>query len=222
MAVRMLTYAGLLLEEILRKEKLKPGTRLPVVLPVVFYNGNRPWRAPLDLARLFVEAPESLLGHLPRLRYLLLDEKRLDLDRPELSRNTIASLFRIETCNEPAEIPRLIRELAALLPREEELRRTLTVWLASVLRRIFPGVIIPEVADLEGNTMTVLEATMRKWHKKNQAEGMRELLLRLLERRFGPLTEEKRRSVEAITSPARLKRLADKILTAQSLQDMEL
>ena len=220
MAVRLLTYAGLLLEEILRKEKLKPGAEIPVVLPVVLYNGRLPWRAPLDLASLSIEAPESLLDHLPRLRYLLLDEKRLDLDRPELSRNTIASLFRIETCKEPAEVPRLIRELATLLPRDGPIRQTVTVWLVSVLRRIFPGVIIPEVADLEGDTMTVLEHTMLKWHKKIRAESMREILLQQIERRFGPLPEEKRNRVEAITSPTRLKRLADMILTAKSLQEL--
>ena len=45
MAVRMPTYVSLLME-IIRKEKLKPGTRIPVVLPVVLYNGKRPWRAP--------------------------------------------------------------------------------------------------------------------------------------------------------------------------------
>jgi hypothetical protein len=220
MAVRLLTYAGLLLEEILCKEKLKPGAEIPIVLPVVLYNGDRPWRAALDLVRLCFEAPESLLGHLPRLRYLLLDEKRLDLDRPELAGNTIASLFRIETCKEPVEALCLIQELAALLPRDVALRRTITVWLVSVLRRTFPGVIIPEVADLEGDTMTVLEANMRRWQRKVRAESMREILLQLLERRFGPLPEEKRRRLEAINSHARLKRLADQILTAQSLQEM--
>jgi len=220
MAVRLLTYAGLLLEEILRKEKPKPDTGIPVVLPVVLYNGDRPWRAVLDLARLYLEAPESLLSHLPRLRYLLLDEKRLDLDRPERSRNTMALLFRIETSTEPAEVSRWIRELSVLLPRDEALRRTITVWLVSVLRRTFPGVIIPEVADLEGDTMTVLEANMRRWQRKVRADSMREILLQLLERRFGPLPEEKRRRLEAINSHTRLKRLADQILTAQSLQEM--
>jgi hypothetical protein len=36
----------------------------------------------------------------------------------------------------------------------------------------------------------------------------------------GPLAEEKRRRVEEITSPARLKRLADKVLAAGSLDEM--
>ena len=72
----------------------------------------------------------------------------------------------------------------------------------------------------------MLEENMREWSKKNRqegrVEGVREVLLRQLERRFGPLPEEKRNSVEAITSRARLNRLADRILTARSLDEMGL
>jgi predicted transposase/invertase (TIGR01784 family) len=229
MAVRMLTYVSLLLEEILRKEKLKPGSRIPVILPVVLYNGKRPWRAPLDLAELFLDVPASLRRHLPRLRYLVLDENRLKLDRPELSRNTVASLFRIETTEEPQRFLQLTRELAARLPSgEPELRRTITIWLLSVLRRSFPGATIPETVDLEDTSM--LEENMRAWsqkqrregRKEGKQEGVREVLLRQIERRFGPLPAEKRLGIESITSQTRLNRLADKILTARSLDEMGL
>jgi hypothetical protein len=120
----------------------------------------------------------------------------------------------------------LTSELAALFPRgeEPELRRTITIWLLSVLRRSFPGATIPETIDLEDTSM--LEENMREWSKKNRqegrVEGVREVLLRLLERRFGPIPEEKRRGIEAITSRARLNRLADRILTARSLDEMGL
>src|SRR4029077_6731017 len=131
-----------------------------------------------------------LRRHLPRLRYLVLDENRLDLARPELSGNTIASLFRIETTTEPEEFLHLTRKLAALFPRgeEPELRRTITIWLLSVLRRSFPGATIPETVDLEDTSM--LEENMREWSLKNRrearkegkqegrVEGVREVLLR--------------------------------------------
>jgi len=68
----------------------------------------------------------------------------------------------------------------------------------------------------------MLEENMREWSKKNRQEGMREILLRQLERRFGPIPEEKRRGIEAITSRTRLNRLADRILTARSLDEMGL
>jgi hypothetical protein len=191
----------------------------------VLYNGKGPWRPPLDLASLF-EAEESLRRHLPRLRYLLLDQGRLDLDRPELAGNRVAALFRIETCKDASNIPRLAHELFRLLSPEEEpeLHRTITILLRAMLRRTFPGVTIPEVVGLEDTSM--LEETAREWRRKERREarkeGMCELLLQQIERRFGPLAEEKRRRVEAITSPARLKRLADKVLTAGSLDEMRI
>ena len=49
MPVRMLTYSGLLLEQIIRTEKLKTGDRLPAILPLVLHSGKRPWRGPLSL-----------------------------------------------------------------------------------------------------------------------------------------------------------------------------
>lgn len=223
MAVRLQTYVGLLLEEIVRKEKLKPGSRLPAVLSIVFHNGKRPWRTPLDLGNLFTDVPEDLRRQLPRLPYLLLDQSRLDLDRPELAGNRVAILFRIEVSRDPETVLRLVQKLVKLLPSGEdpELRRTIIAWLASVLRRMFPGVIIPETIDLEEVSMS-LEENMLEWRNKNKREGMHQILLRQLKQRFGPIPEEIRRKIEEIQSTRRLNTLADKILTAGSLQELGL
>ncbi len=235
MAVRLQTYVGLLLEEIVRKEKLKLGSRLPAVLSIVFHNGQRPWRTPLDLESLFTEVPENLRQYLPRLPYLLLDQSCLDLDRPDLAGNRVALLFRIEVSREPETVHLLIQELVKLLPPGEdpELRRTIIDWLISVLRRMFPGVIIPDTIDLEEVSMS-LEKNMAAWWRKKErekrreylkegrAEGMHQILIRLLDRRFGPISEEIRRKIEEIQSTRRLNTLADKILTAGSLQELGL
>ena len=229
MAVRLLTYVGLLLEQIIRAEKLKPGDALPVVLPLVLYNGKGPWRAPLDLSRLFAPSPRGLRRHLPRLTYLLLDENRLDLDRPDLAGNRVAALFRIETCRSLRELPRLTERLAALVPaREPELRRTFGIWLRSVLRRTFPGATIPGEVDLEEAPM--LEQTLLEWKDKirregrreGRVEGLREALLQLMEGRFGSLSPEIRERVEAVSSMRRLQTLLERVLTAKSPREMGL
>jgi len=129
MALRLLTYTGLLLEEIVRKEKLKPGDRLPAVLPLVLYNGDRRWRAPLRLESLFVPVPKELKRYLPRLTYHLVDERRLDLNRPELQENLTAALFRVETAPSAQVVPTLSRALDGLLPAGDSvLRRTVYTW----------------------------------------------------------------------------------------------
>ena len=50
MPVRLLTYSGLLLEQVIRTERLKAGDLLPAILPFVLNSGRKPWRgAPLPV-----------------------------------------------------------------------------------------------------------------------------------------------------------------------------
>jgi hypothetical protein len=222
MAVRLLSYVGLLLEEIIRREKLKPGDRLPVVLPLVLHSGKRPWRAPRDLESLFVEVPESLRQYLPRLRYLLLDAGRLDLDRPDLDENRIATLFRLEASKTSEDFPLLTRELAGHISREEdpELRRVLNDWWISLVRRTFPGVIISETLDLMEAPM--LEETAQEWKRQAEVAGMRELLLQQMSVRFGRLPPRVRLKVQEITSKQEIRRLGRKFAVAKSLRELGL
>lgn len=230
MPVRLLSYVGLLLEEIIRRERLKPGDRLPAVLPLVLHSGKRPWRAPRDLESLFVEVPPGLRQYLPRLRYLLLDAGRLDLDRPDLDENRIATLFRLEAARSSEDFPLLTRELAGHLSREEdpELRRVLNDWWISLVHRTFPGVIISETLDLLEAPM--LEETAqewkRQWIKEGRQEGLRtgqiEMLLQQMSLRFGRLPKAIRQRVEAISTMPELRELARKVILAESLQDLGL
>ncbi|HEX6902639.1 MAG TPA: Rpn family recombination-promoting nuclease/putative transposase [Thermoanaerobaculia bacterium] len=217
MAVRLQSYAALLQEEVIRREKLRTRDPLPLVLPVVFYNGERPWRAPREMRSLYREVQPGLRHWLPDLRYLVLDVRRLDLNRPELAGNWVAALLRIEACPNPDDLHGLAEELASMLPPEDsELRRTITIWLNSIFHRALPGAIIPLTKDTEGD---MLEQTVRKWGELMMARGMRKLVLQLLTQRFGRLSAPVRRQVEAISTPRELSSLHRKIVTARTLQE---
>ena len=43
-------YIGLLLQDLARELRWKAGDRLPPVLPLVLYNGTRPWAVPRQVA----------------------------------------------------------------------------------------------------------------------------------------------------------------------------
>ncbi|MEI8133207.1 MAG: Rpn family recombination-promoting nuclease/putative transposase [Leptolinea sp.] len=60
MVVRMLTYIGLLYQDLIKRRQVKEGEFLPPVLPLVLYNGRTPWKAPLDLEKLVAPAPGKL------------------------------------------------------------------------------------------------------------------------------------------------------------------
>lgn len=55
-----------------------------------------------------------------------------------------------------------------------------------------------------------------------RAQGVHQVLLLLLAKKFGPLPEKVRQQVEAISSLDRLNKLAERVLSARSLEEMGL
>jgi hypothetical protein len=229
MAVRLLAYIALLLEEIIRKENLKPGDRLPAVLPVVLHSGSGRWRAPLRLETHFVPVPKELRRYLPRLTYLLLDERRLDLDRPELERNPTAAFFQVETNEAGEALPELYEHLTdSLPPGNSGLRRDIDEWFWGKVQRTVPGAIIPE------GEPSMLEENLRRWfdeaRKEGRQEGLqegqirarKEVLLEQLTLRFGRLPATVRRQIEEISSLQELRKLGRKVFRAKALEEMGL
>jgi Domain of unknown function (DUF4351) len=155
----------------------------------------------------------------------------LNLNRPELGRNTTVALFRIEANEEPSALPSLSRSLDELLPSGDlELRRTVQTWLGSVIHRKFPDAIISERVNLK--EVPMLEETLVKWHdqivretrreafREGRQEATKAILLDQMTIRFGHLPQEVRTQVEQITSTTELRKLARKVLKAKSLQEM--
>ena len=94
MAVRMLVYVGLLYQDLIRREEVKPGRPLPPVLPIVLYNGDPAWIAPVDLATLLPQVPGLVADYLPRLKYLLIDENDYPEEVLAAMRNLVAVVIR--------------------------------------------------------------------------------------------------------------------------------
>jgi len=61
-----------------------------------------------------------------------------------------------------------------------------------------------------------------KLGKQEGARSLQQVLLRLLNQRFGPLPESVHRQVEAISSLPRLTRLAEQVLTVGSIRELRL
>ena len=194
MAVRLLTYTGLLYQDLFRRGALGPDGKLPPVLPVVFYNGRRSrWTAPLDVTDTVSSVVGALARYQPSLRYFLLDVGRYGVD--DLPRgNLVSALILLENSRSLAELERGLDRLAVWVrgSGERELKRAFGGWIRQVLLRgRFPETALERAAELE-EERTMLEEQVEEWtrqwfedgRKQGRAEE-RALLHRLTARKFG-------------------------------------
>jgi len=79
-----------------------------------------------------------------------------------------------------------------------------------------------EVKDMALTWEETLEERAVEGELKGRIEGMRQVVLRQLGRRFGAVPEKVRRRVEAIESPESLNELAERVLDAGSIDEMGL
>ena len=174
MAVRILGYLALLYQDLIRTEQLGIRDKLPPVLPLVLYNGERPWQAPTHLEQLIHSAPAGLEAYRPQLSYLLLDEGRLTLDDLTQTQNLVTALFQLENSRSEQDIQAILVHLIEWLksPEQSGLRRAFTVWLKRV---ILPARTLdeqfPEINDLQ-EVHTMLAERVKQWTQEWRQAGV--------------------------------------------------
>ncbi|WP_158047645.1 Rpn family recombination-promoting nuclease/putative transposase [Skermanella pratensis] len=231
MAIRVMVYVGLLWQQLIQELKLPAGPPLPPVLPVVLYNGEAPWNAPLDTAGLMGLDPDAALWPWqPSIRYHLIDEGRLGADDLARRDGLVALLFRIETCTRPAELPGLVREVIGWFQGHaghDSLKLAFGEVVAQAVAALVGGdgpVTVPsglwEVQDMLSERIKIWE---RELKAEALAEGMTagraEMLSRQLRRRFGDLPADADRLIASATID-QLDTYMDRLMEARSVADV--
>lgn len=227
MAVRIMTYVGLLYQDLIRRNDVLPDRKLPPVLPVVLYNGDATWSAATDIAQLIPKAPGLVAQYLPRLQYLLIDESRFpDAALADL-KNLVAVIIRFEHSESEQALLGLIDVLNDWLEENPELKRTFAIWIrAVVLRQSKHQLVLPKVRDLKELKMTLAER-FDTWAQKHEQRGIEKgvekgealALQKLLTKRFGPLPPDSLSKIAA-ASAEQLDTWMDRVLDAPTLGDI--
>ena len=68
MAVRMMSYVGLLYQDLIKAKQVLPQRKLPPVLPIVLYNGDAPWKAATNITDLIPKVPGLVAQFLPSMQ----------------------------------------------------------------------------------------------------------------------------------------------------------
>lgn len=199
MAVRVLTYVGLLYQDLIRRSNSRELDELPAILPIVLHSGRKPWSAADEISALVSEGPRGVEPYRPRLRYLLIDQVRYNDADLASRRNLVAMLFRIESCRQCDVMQRLVRTLGEWLedPELRDLRRAFSVWLKRVVFKRLSreqehmGENLREVSAMLSETFEDWDERFDRWEKelreKGRQEELRRLLSRRVEKRFGEL-----------------------------------
>jgi len=236
MAVRLMTYMGLFFEYLIAQGLLPASGKLPLVIPVVVYNGIGPWKPPLELAELIERLDPSAEQYVPRLLFRLIHEAKVPLALLEASESPVADLFRIERSTAWEEMIGRVGRLRQHVEDDESLRRAFEVWMENVIfpRLGLPLDEIPGRFSLEG-AETMLAERIDEWNRKlaeeslqkgrqegrqeGRKEGEAHALLRLLEKKFGALPKGAQRRI-ARAELELLLEWFDRAVSAERLEDV--
>ncbi len=232
MAVRLMTYIGLLYQDLIRTGSLLDNGKLPPVLPLVLYNGKQSWNGATSVEDLIQQVPGGLSKYRPTLTYLLLDESRHQLQGVPAD-NLVAAIFRLEQSHEPADVRGVVQQLIEWLkaPEQTSLRRSFAVWIRRVLLPVrLPGQSLPEIKDLmEVNAMLAerVKEWTYEWKQEGIEEGMQKgmqkgeagILLRQMHLKFGKLEAEVLAKVES-ADPDQLLVWSEHILSAKTVEEI--
>ena len=233
MAVRIMTYVGLLYQDLVKEKRFNAEKMLPPILPVVLYNGNAEWKAATNIEQLVQKIPGGLAKYCPDLSYLLLSEREYsDHDLEELN-NLVAALFRLENSKDSQQLLDVVINLLQWLsaPQQDTLRRAFTVWFSRVL---FPGKLHddkqPAIEELS-EVKTMLAERVKEWNKESLEKGIQkgiqkgmragkaEALTDQLQIKFGKLPENVLEKCSN-ASEEQLQQWSAHILTAKTLGDV--
>src|SRR5579862_8723998 len=240
MGLRLLSYMVQIWETQVRgweDARTPRGQRkLHPIIPMVFYTGKRRWTSPLSLQAI-MEMPADLSRFIPTFETLFL---KLQETSPEVlvdAGSALAYALRVlQVADEPHEtlMQALEGAIAFLegLPAEAqaEWRRAMGFFLQLIVHK-------RDVEEHERLRELVMEAAERRqdqevsemaktaaevYEERGRKEGRRAMLLHQMRQKFGTLPDATVMRVQAIRTVAELDRLAERILSANSLDEMGL
>ncbi len=227
MALRILVYAGLLWQHIVHEKRLPRDGRLPPVFPVVLYNGEPRWTMPASLDALIgLPVGSPLWQWQPAMRYHIVDEGAFRDDDLAGWDSLAALLFRLGNAGTPDQIVAVVDAVIGWFKRQsgfdalKPLFAELAGRLAEMTDGTGPAIKVSENL-LEIRTMLANRPAewKRQWRAEGEQIGVANVLLRLLERRFGAVPDEVRDRVVAADVTV-LEEWSLRVLDAGSLEEV--
>ena len=215
--------------------------RLRPILPVVFYTGSQRWAPALSLTGI-MEVPEALVRFVPTFETLFLSVKEMGVSELTRTDHLFGWLLTVlqQEHSDAVSLRVALEEAMTRLTRlsgegSEQFRRAIAYLLLLILHRRpteeHPGLlrILDRYTDemevermAEAISGTLLEQGIEQGIEQGETRAKRNAILKLLQFRFNEVPETLRTQINAIQSHARLDKLFEEILGAETLDDLGL
>lgn len=232
MPLRILTYASLLWENLIKQGNLKIGDKLPPIFPIVIYNGEGAWKVGKNIRDLIVPLHDKLSGYQPEQKYFLIDENRISKLLLDKAKGESAYIFRLEQAKSAGEILAIAHEISKRLnePKYDFLKRSIYSWIDRLLRKRVDKAPDQQIDTVEDTAM--LEQRIAQWEEEILQKGILEgkeegltnqknTLLEMLSDRFGDTLQGWEEIIDAQTDPHVLKDLIKSVWKVASKADFE-
>lgn len=177
MALRMLDYSASFYHQLLKKGefKAKRGS-LPLVFPMVIYNGNGRWTAAQSMQELVQPAPRFLHHYQPRQGYYLLNIENCQSVVSSDHDNLLQLVFNVENARTADRMQRVTQQIADTMqrhPRREMLEKALVLWFKRFLYQNKITVDLEAIHTLQ-ELPPMLANRVDSWFEQWKEEGLEE------------------------------------------------
>jgi predicted transposase/invertase (TIGR01784 family) len=213
---------------------MQAGKPIAPIIPMVVYHGLGRWQASTNFADLYV-GPEALHRYWPSFHYDLLDLARYSDDEIRgmaLAQAAMLVMKYIFTPSLRLRLADILQLLAELEDKQTAAEHFLTVlrYVAAAGRDLAEDDIITAVKKaLPDSGGELMQTVAEKWVERGitrgiehgQIQSLQETVLKLVEIRFGLVTEEMITAVNSLNDLDQLRQLRDLAIAADSINTIE-
>ena len=220
-------------KELAQNKKLK---RLPPIIPMVFYHGMGRWKQPLVFSS-YVELQESLRPHIPDFKALLFDLQQTDEDELQgaVLFHTAIKIAKYARTRLRPHLGEILRAVSSP-PMDERTKSFLKMFLRYILQvgRDTPRRLVDEEIkkvndeNMREVYMTAaeelraegIEIGKREGNLEGQIREKKQVLIRLLEKKFGPLNAAVKQKIRHCQDRDRLDKAIDLFVGSDSVEEI--
>ena len=211
-----------------KRDRKRPGYRLPPVIAIIVYHGDRKFLGVTELSELFAPLP-GMEDYLPKLQAILVDLSTIDDDDPIMNdpkvpelRVVLMTLKVIFRKDVAVKIKEVLEEMKPYSddPAMRRIIRATWVYLANNakhLKRSF-STLLDTFEDVVGEK--VMSTLVEMWKAEGKAEGVAKGQLQAtLKQRFKEVPQEIKDAIWSMTDLVALQSLVAHAETCQSLDE---